>query len=277
MEPEVRALRDVADPEERARSATALLERLKEAETELHRIRGEAVDELITAGKSQAWIADLIKVTRGRVGQIKRASPAPERAFLGDGMLTIVLGQKREEGKGRAVVAQESAIAARRLGKLADSYKLESDDEHIAPPGVVELNRENLIVLAGPRLFPLVGMILDGDPNLRFYKDDAGTWYIRDHKTETEFYAPRDRGIPADVGYLGRLPRPDGRGTFLVCAGIHATGTQGVVAFLEEHMAELYRDVKLKRFSTLIECEYDPDSLTVTAARRLGPIYRHGS
>jgi hypothetical protein len=277
LEPEVRALRDVADPEERARSATALLGRLKDAETELHRIRSEAADELLATGKTHAQVAEILGVTRGRIGQIKRASPAPERAFLGDGMLTIVLGQKREEGKGRPVVAQETTIAARRLGKLAADHKLESVEEYIPPPGVVQLNRENLIFLAGPRLFPMVGQILDGDPTLRFHKDDNGVWYVLNHDTGTEYYAPRDKGMPRDLGYLGRLPRPDGRGTFLVCAGVHATGTQGVVAYLETHMAELYREVKLKRFSALIECDYDPDTLTVTAARRLGPIYRHGS
>lgn len=276
MEPDVRALREVADPEQRALAATALLSRYQDAETELHRIRAEAVEELIAAGRTHAEIAALLGVTRGRIGQIKRGSPAPERLFLGDGLLTIVLGQKREEGKGRPVVAQETTIAARRLATLAADHKLESTEQYVPPPGLVELNRDNLVILAGPRLFPLVGQILDGDPNLRFHKDGGG-WYVRDHAADTEYRAPRDTGTPRDVGYLGRLPRPDGRGTFLVCAGIHATGTQGVVAYLETHLPELYREVKLKRFSTLVECEYDPETLTVTSARPLSPVYRHGS
>lgn len=276
MEPDVLALREVADPEQRAVAATTLLARYQDAETELHRIRAEAVEELIGAGKTHAQIAVMLGVTRGRVGQMK-TGPAPERLFLGDGLLTIVLGQKREEGKGRPVVAQETTIAAQRLGDLAARHRLDSKVEFIPPPGIVELNRDNLVILAGPRLFPLVGQILDGDPHLRFYKDDDGTWYVRAEDTETEFRAPRDTGRPVDIGYLGRLRRPDGRGTFLVCAGVHATGTQGVVAYLETHLAELYREVKLRQFSTLIECEYDPDTLTVTSTRTLGPIYRHGS
>lgn len=276
MEPEVLALREVVDPEQRALAATALLGRYQDAETELHRIRAEAVEELTAAGRTHAEIAKLLGVTRGRVGQMK-SGPAPERLFLGDGMLTIVLGQKREEGKGRPVVAQETTIAAKRLGDLASHHRLGSDLEYIAPPGLVELNRDNLVILAGPRLFPMVGQILDGDPHLRFYKDGDGVWYVRDESTQTEFRAPRDNGSPVDIGYLGRVRRPDGRGTFLVCAGIHATGTQGAVAYLESHLAELYREVKLKQFSTLIECEYDPDTLTVTSARAVSPIYRHGS
>ena len=36
-----------------------------------------------------------------------------------------------------------------------------------------------------------------------------------------------DNGEMCDFGYLGRLPRPDGRGTFLYIGGIHAAGTSG--------------------------------------------------
>ena len=276
MEPDVLALREVADPEQRAVAATALLSRYQDAETELHRIRAEAVEELTAAGKTHAQIAVMLGVTRGRVGQMK-SGPAPERLFLGDGLLTIVLGQKREEGRGRPVVAQETTIAAQRLGDLAARHKLNSTVNYVPPPGLVDLNRNNLVVLAGPRLFPLVGQILDGDPHLRFHKDPDGSWYVRDEQTENEFRAARDNGAPSDIGYLGRVRRPDGRGTFLVCAGIHATGTQGVIAYLETHLAELYREVKLRPFSVLIDCEYDPDTLTVTSTRQVSPVYRHGS
>jgi hypothetical protein len=39
-------------------------------------------------------------------------------------------------------------------------------------------------------------------------------------------------------------------------------------------MADLYREVRTKRFSTLIGCEFDPDTREVTRSERLTPIYR---
>ena len=54
------------------------------------------------------------------------------------------------------------------------------------------------------------------------------------HQTGEEFHSPSDKGEPVDYGYIGRLPRPDGRGTFLYLAGIHAMGTLGVTQYLED-------------------------------------------
>jgi hypothetical protein len=276
LDPEVRALRDEPDPLKRAKKAISLMVVRQGVIDELARIRREALAEL-TQGMKQTEVAELLGVTRGRIGQLLKTGPSPERAFLGDGLLTIVIGQKREEGRGRPVVAQETTIAANRLGKLASDYQLSSTEEYVPPPGIVELNKENLVILAGPRLFPLVGQILDGDPHLRFHKDDAGLWYVRDHTAGVDYRALRDDGEPRDIGYIGRLPRPDGRGTFLICAGIHATGTQGAVTYLETSLPDLYREVKTKRFSALVECTYDAESLRVTSASLISPIYRHGS
>lgn len=277
MDPKVREVREVPDPAERAKAATELLAHYQDGVTELSRIRREAIEEMIKAKLSHAAIAERIGVTRGRIGQLVKTGPSPARAFLGDAILTIVVGEKREEGKGRPVIAQETVIAVNRLVALSSSYQLDTTMESVPPPGVVNLNRDNLVVLAGPRLFPLVGQILDGDPNIRFHCDDDGVWYLRDHREEKDFQSPRDHGEARDFGYLGRLPRPDGRGTFLVCAGVHATGTQGAIAYLENAMPELYDEVRTRRFSALIESTYDPKTLTVTSARLASPIYRHGS
>ncbi|MGA5505797.1 hypothetical protein [Streptomyces umbrinus] len=70
-------------------------------------------------------------------------------------------------------------------------------------------------------------------------------------------------GSADDFGHLGRLPRLDGRGTFLYVAGIHAIGANGVVHFLENNRAELYREVRTRRFSTVISCRYAPETLDV--------------
>jgi hypothetical protein len=273
LDSEIRALRDLPDPAERIRKVSELLARRQEEITELSRIRRETLGDLQRQGRSQTEIAELAGVSRGRIAQLAKAGPAPERAFLGDGKLTIVVGRK-ETAKGEPAVAEETMIAVSRLTELAASHRLDVDVLRVSPPGLVELNQDNLVILAGPRLFPMVGQILQGDPNIRFAQEEDGAWVLRDLKTGETYGAPREPGPGRDFGYLGRLPRPDGQGTFLVAGGLHATGTQGVVAYLETALADLYAEVKTRRFSMIVECSYN-DSLEVTSAKQASPIYTH--
>ena len=86
-----------------------------------------------------------------------------------------------------------------------------------------------------------------------------------------------DEGECGDIGYVARLPRPDGRGTFLYIAGIHAMGSSGVIHYLDKHLAEVYRDVKTKRFSALTRCEFDRDTRKVSTSSLITPLYLHGA
>jgi hypothetical protein len=85
-----------------------------------------------------------------------------------------------------------------------------------------------------------------------------------------------DEGTPSDIGYVARLPRPDARGTFLYMAGIHAIGSSGVIHYLDHHLAEVYREVKTKRFSALVRCEFDPSTRKVSSSTLITPLYAHG-
>lgn len=255
------------------RQVSALLAIRQEEITELSRIRKETLGDLQKRGLSQAEIAMLAGVSRGRIGQLAKAGPAVERAFLGDGRLTIAVGRKATT-KGEPAVAEETMVAVHRLTELAAAHQLDVEVERVSPPGLLELNRENLVTLAGPRLFPMVGQILQGDTNLRFIHDEDGTWCLRDLQTGETYAAPRNPDGPhRDYGYLGRLPRPDGRGSFLVAGGLHAAGTQGVIAYLETALAYLYTEVKTRKFSMIVECSYDPETLEVTTAKQASPIY----
>ncbi|RKN50096.1 sigma-70 family RNA polymerase sigma factor, partial [Streptomyces klenkii] len=213
----------------------------------------------------------------GRVGQLASAGPPPERAFFGTGPMTIPLGGKYEAGKeenASEVITREDLSNFEHLRKLLAGLKLDSGYEVIPPSGIVNLNRDNLVVVCGPRLSPIIAQILEGDDNLRFRKDRA--WHLVDLKVGKEYRSPMDEdGSAADFGYLGRLPRLDGRGTFLYIAGIHAIGANGVVHFLENNLAQLYREVRTRRFSTLISCRYDPKTLDVLESRRVTPLYLH--
>jgi hypothetical protein len=268
-------LADVQDPGERARKASDLIDEHQAAVNELSRLRREALDEMVSQGMTHAQIAQVVGMTRARVGQLLSSGPRPERAMLGTGPLTVAVGGKFEADKKDpyAVVSAEMLAAYEKLSNLARGLGLKTEYEVVPPPGMVDLNRTNLIVVGSPRILPFVGQVLASDPKLGFGKDDGGL-YLVNHQTGEEFHSPSDSGEPVDYGYLGRLPRPDGRGTFLYLAGIHAMGTLGVAQYLEDHLDELYREVKNRRFSLLVSCTYDPAKRAIKKVDALTPIYR---
>jgi hypothetical protein len=272
---DVRRLRTQEDPAVRARDATRLLGDYQAAVTELSRIRREALEDLKRKGYTQTDVARLVGLSRGRIGQLASTAPAPERGFFGDDDLTAIVAQKQEAGSRRPVVAAETVAAASRLQALAASIGLGVHVEHVPPPGLVNLNRDNLVVLGGPRVLPIVGQLMQADPYLQFQEDADGKWYLHNADTEEDYRSSDSPGNPRDYGYLGRLSRPDGRGSFLVAAGIHPIGLLGTVSLLETDLAEVYGAIRDARFSLAVECSYDPDTLTVLDARRITPIYRH--
>src|SRR4030095_12095145 len=87
-------------------------------------------------------------------------------------------------------------------------------------------------------------------PTLGSSHADHG-WHLVDHATGTTYRSPRDDGEPSDYAYLGRLPRIDGRGTFLYLARIPAPGNAGAAHYLEGHLEELYGEVRSGCFSTI--------------------------
>jgi len=272
---DLKALSELADPADRAQRASQLVADCQAAVGELSRIRREAIEELIELGRSQTDIAAFLGMTRARVGQLLSSGPKSERAFLGTDVLTVALGGKQEadkRGSGR-VLAQEDLTAYGRLQDLAQTMGLDTRHEVIEPPGFVNLNRDNLVVICGPRLSPMISQVLEADRHLGFDNDDRG-WHLLDKTHNTIYRSPMDTGFPEDRAYLGRLPRLDGRGSFLYIAGIHAIGALGVVHYLEHHLADLYSEVKTKRFSTLISCDFDPTTLKIAASDLLTPIYR---
>jgi hypothetical protein len=275
VNPEIEAVRELEDPLKQAQQASELLTRYQTAVTQLSRIRREAIEQLIAKGMTKAQLAEHLGMTRARVGQLLAAGPRSEGLFLGNGKLTVALGAKLEADKPQPspVVSQQVFQAYERLSELARSLGLDAQYEVIPPPGLVDLNRDNLVVICGPRLSPIIAQVLASDPNLGFAHDDHG-WYLVDHATGTTYRSPRDHAESADYAYLGRLPRIDGRGTFLYFAGIHAPGNSGAMHYLEGHLEELYGELRTARFSTIIACRFDPDSHQVTSSERVTPLYR---
>ena len=161
--------------------------------------------------------------------------------------------------------AVEDVAAYEALRESVAAYGITTCYETIAPPGFVDLNRAGMVVICGPRLSPMVAQVLASDRNLGFGHDAAG-WFLRDQRGGNWYRSPIDQGEDADVAYVGRLPRPDGRGTFLYIAGIHAVGAAGVVHYVAGNLAEMWQQVRTRRFSALVRCEFEPDTRAVTGS-----------
>jgi hypothetical protein len=132
-------------------------------------------------------------------------------------------------------------------------------------------------VICGPRLSPVIREVLQSDPSLGFDQDDAGRWLLQDRRTGERYPSPSDlpQPRPADVGYLSRLQRPDGNGTFILLTGIHAVGSHGIIDYLRRELADLYEKVDLQPFSTLIATEYDPVTRQLVRSERIAPLHQH--
>ncbi|WP_082403235.1 sigma-70 family RNA polymerase sigma factor [Saccharothrix sp. NRRL B-16348] len=276
MEEQVKQLREIQDPVRRAQQASDLVGRFQAAVTEISRLRKEALEEMSVLGMSQTEIAKHLDMTRSRVGQLLKTGPKIERAFFGTGSKLIVAVGGKLEAKNNnpgPVVAQEDFQAYDEFRSLASGLDFETDYEVVQPPGMINLNRDDLVVICGPRLSPLIAQVLESDVNIGFDRDSKG-WHLLDRVQQKFYRSPMDDGTPADYAYVGKLPRLDGRGTFLYIAGIHAVGAAGVVHFLDGHIAELYREVKDGRFSTVVQCTFDAATRRVLSSKRVAPIYK---
>ncbi|WP_027936311.1 hypothetical protein [Amycolatopsis sp. ATCC 39116] len=267
--------------EARAKQAIEALALHQEWVNEYSRVRREALGELIGEGKTPNELAKMLGMTRSRVDQLLTSGPKPERALFGTAALTVAIGGKWETRAGgtggpnvepSAVLSEQSLAAFNLIAETVSDYGLKASYQVVPPPGLVQLNRSNLIVITSPRLLPIVGQVLEADEHLGFAVNGRG-WYLVDKTTDTRFRSPIDEGVPADYGYIGRLPRPDGKGTFLYLAGIHAMGTLGAAHYLTSHVHELYQQVKTKRWSALVKCTFDPETREVESTELATPVY----
>ena len=271
---DVHDLTEVSSAVERARQAGSLIDDYQAAILELSRLRREALEEMLSSGMTQVQIATQIGMTRARVGQLLSSGPKPERIFLGSGALTVALAGKREAEKPNLAVSADMLAAYECISELARTLNLKVQSEPVPPPGLVQLNRQNLIVLGSPRLLPFVGQVLDSDESIAFQSDENG-WFLVDKVTGSEFRSPGIGVASVDYAYIGRLPRPDGRGNFLYLAGIHGGGTCGAAHYLEKNLETLYKEVKTRRFSQVIRVTHDSASGALEQLEPVTPIYKH--
>ena len=186
-----------------------------------------------------------------------------ERFLLGDGQLTIAVPKRPGE---RDLVATEDSATAQRLVEIAHSMRLAATVEYIPTNGQINLNREALIVVCGPKTSPVTAAAIARDPRLAFELSTQGRWELEDRRSGQRYHSPIDEPDmpqPGDVAYLGRLPRPDGGGAFLLIAGVHAIGSLGASHYLARHFRSLHAVTEGRPFSMVIGCTYDKISKSI--------------
>ncbi|GGW14764.1 MULTISPECIES: sigma-70 family RNA polymerase sigma factor [Streptomyces] len=277
MSDELRRIVAIDDPYLLLREVTTRLADAQQEVTELARLRRRVVQDLHAQGLSYAQIAAKAGLSRGRIHQIRHTGPAPEGAFLGRGSVTVATPLRRDDERGRTVVAVDDVSSGKRLEELARSYGLDVTSEHVPVTGAIDLDRDGLVVVCGPRMSQEMWDTYAQDPVLAWERAEDGPWIVVDRKTGLVHRSGQDSAPTRsyDVGYLGRLPRPDGQGTLLAIAGIHTQGSLGVVQLLTNDLNTLWGQVGDQRFSTLVGVEYDPDTSEPLSAELLCPLYRH--
>lgn len=277
MSDELQRIMTIDDPYRLLREVTTRLADAQQEVTELARLRRRVVQDLHAQGLSYAQIAEKAGLSRGRIHQIRHTGPAPEGAFLGTGAVVVATPLRRDDERGRTVVAVDDVSSGKRLEDLARSYGLNVTSEHVPVSGDMDLNRDGLIVVCGPRMSQDMWDTYAQDPVLRWEQAEDGPWTVADRRTGTVHRSGQDSdpARPYDVGYLGRLPRPDGNGSLLAIAGIHTQGSLGVVQLLASDLNALWGQVGEQRFSTLVGVEYDPETSEPKSVELLCPLYRH--
>ncbi|MFF9776667.1 sigma factor-like helix-turn-helix DNA-binding protein [Streptomyces sp. NPDC013978] len=277
MSDELQRIMAIDDPYRLLREVTTRLADAQQEVTELARLRRRVVQDLHAQGLSYAQIAEKAGLSRGRIHQIRHTGPAPEGAFLGRGSVVVATPLRRDDEHGRTVVAMDDVSSGKRLEDLARTYGLEVASEHVSVGGEIDLNRDGLVVVCGPRMSQEMWDTYAQDPVLGWERAEDGPWTVVDRRTGTVYRSGQDRdpARPYDVGYLGRLPRPDGNGSLLAIAGIHTQGSLGVVQLLANDLNTLWGQVGDRRFSTLVGVEYDPETSEPQSAELLCPLYRH--
>ncbi|MDG5807562.1 sigma factor-like helix-turn-helix DNA-binding protein [Streptomyces ossamyceticus] len=277
MSDELQRIMAIDDPYRLLREVTTRLADAQQEVTELARLRRRVVQDLHAQGLSYAQIAEKAGLSRGRIHQIRHTGPAPEGAFLGRGSVVVATPLRRDDEHGRTVVAMDDVSSGKRLEDLARTYGLEVASEHVSVGGEIDLNRDGLVVVCGPRMSQEMWDTYAQDPVLSWERAEDGPWTVVDRRTGTVYRSGQDSdpARPYDVGYLGRLPRPDGNGSLLAIAGIHTQGSLGVVHLLANDLNALWGQVGDRRFSTLVGVEYDPETSEPQSAELLCPLYRH--
>ena len=263
-----------ADPIRQAKLAGQLITVYQQRSVELARLRRQAINRAAEErGISYSAIASELGLTRGRVAQIRRSAPPPERAFFGIGPVTIAVPLREVPGRSLPVISSEDARAydmlAARLAELGfqfSRYGIPASGHWTPPAG-------DVVAICGPKSSPVTAKAIESDPFLSFSELEPGLWVISDRVTGEVYESPIDVSDhkEADVAYLGRVATADRE--LLVIAGVHAIGSVGAVDYLIRSLSSLYAEVGTSRFSVVVASEHEGE--TVRRSEALCPARVH--
>lgn len=279
-------IRQVEDPLDRAKAALEAQAHELKVVAELGRIRREALDVLIKGGMKQVDIAKALKISRSRMSQLVTSGPGPERALVAPQakigtVVTIAVVQKKETERTRPALLMSTRDAVAKLDRLIHKMDLDTRIDAVPDAGTVDLNRDNLVVLVGPRISPLVAQAITADPAIQWRRDAEGHWFIIDAKAGIEYHSDFDAREAGDrtprtcFAHIGRIERPDRRGSFLYLSGAHGPGTAGAVEVLCRDITALWDQVHRNLWSAVVKTTSDAEGGEVLTAEIVSPVYVH--
>jgi hypothetical protein len=197
--------------------------------------------------------------------QIRKDSPARERAFFGIGPVTLAVPLRPLPDRDLPVVASEDIQARDDLASLLGEMLFHVHPDEIDPRKRWRPSGDELIAICGPKSSPNIAELLAADPMLDFSQDDAGRWGITERVTGQRFESAMDDPEPGnrDVAYLGRLDF-DKRRKLLLIAGVHAIGSVGAVHYLRRNVNRLHDKVGTGNFSMVIASTFDGGEITAS-------------
>jgi hypothetical protein len=260
-------IKAIADPAARAKRAGELLNAHQGYVNQLASIRREAIAELRATGLSYAQVGEALGVSRGRIAQLRGPALEIEQEFFG-GKVVAITTPLRTSGLERPVIAHEDFAAATSLARFLETFDIETTMHQVAPTGEVDFTPPALVAICGPKSSPVMRDLIAADPVFDFSPDSQGQWRLVERRSGHVFSSPIDEtGGDADLAYVARLNRPDGR-AFLVIAGIHAIGSLGAVHFLTRtsNLHELHRRVGTHLFSMVVSSTFKRSPLQITSS-----------
>lgn len=267
--------RQEPNPVERARLAGELITVYQQRSMELARLRREAINEAAEKlGTSFSTVAAQLGLTRGRISQIRKDAPPPERAFFGVGPVTIAVPLRAVPDRALPVISSEDSRAAERLTALLTDLAFQVSQYRIPTNGAWNPHGDT-VAICGPKNSDVTAEAIASDPILSFEPDADGRWVITERATGQVFASPMDETGTnpwSDIAYLGRLPYRET--SLLVIAGVHALGSVGAVDYLARHLPDLYADVGTSPFSAVIRSSHDGE--TVLESELVCPPQVHG-
>ncbi|UBU10064.1 hypothetical protein [Nonomuraea gerenzanensis] len=285
---EVESIRQINDPVERAKAVGREQSRLSGLIDELAGIRREAIDEMLRGGMSQADVARELGVTRSRLNKLVTTGPGPERALLvpkprAGALLTLAVVEKQESTHARPSVLVTTRAAVAQLERLAGEMGLETEVAMVREGiGYIDLNRDNLAVLVGPRISPLIAQAITADPVIKWRRiADTENWLLTNARENVEYRSDFDERDAASTdprtcyAHIGRIRRPDGEGSFLYLGGAHGPGTAGAVDFFIRNVADLWQRAHRNLWSAVVKVTASPDGKNLLGAELATPIYVH--